>query len=131
MPPPVESNLNEENLEIIMSHVLYEDLKIALEQQREDLLSELSEMDSHPRSALGYGNHQADDGTAAFEQAADLAMRCNAERLLHEVERALARIAEGNYGTCRNCGKAIDPARLRAIPYARYCLNCADRQQGV
>jgi RNA polymerase-binding transcription factor DksA len=114
-----------------MSHVLYEDLKAALERQREVLLTELSEMDSHPRSVLGYGNHQADDGTAAFEQAADLAMRCNAERMLHEVERALARMAEGTYGTCRNCGKAIDPARLRAIPHTRYCLACADHQQGA
>lgn len=114
-----------------MRIALYDDLKIALEQQREALLAELSELDSHPRAVLGYGNHQADDGTAAFEQAADLAMRCDAERTLHDVDLALAKMAEGTYGTCRACSKQIDPARLRAIPHTRYCLSCADHRQGA
>ena len=38
---------------------------------------------------------------------------------------ALERIENGTYGTCDSCGDAIDEARLRAIPEATRCLNCA------
>ncbi len=109
----------------------YEDLKTRLEQQREELRAELaSYVATRAEQGMGYSTHQADDGTAAFDQAADLAVRRNAERMLYDVERALTRIQEGTYGRCRRCGQPIDPARLKAIPYARYCLTCASRNEG-
>ncbi len=107
----------------------YEDLRRALEQQREQLQAELAEINSQTNSGMGYRNHQADDGTIAFEQAANLAVRQNAERLLYQIERALTRMEEGTYGICRECGGEIDPARLRAIPYTRYCMDCARRHE--
>lgn len=73
---------------------------------------------------LGYGNHQADDATAAYEQTKSLALRNNAERLLKEVEEALRRFERGEYGVCGRCHQEIDPARLKAIPQARYCMTC-------
>lgn len=106
-------------------------LRAQLEHMRDDLRAEIAAATAHPESGHGYGTHQADDGTIAFEQAADIAVRRNAERILYEVERALTRMEEGRYGLCRACGKAIDPARLQALPYARYCLDCANRRQGA
>jgi RNA polymerase-binding protein DksA len=100
-------------------------LKATLETQRAQLQAELAESGTPPVDGMGYHTHPADDGTAAFEQAADLAMRENARRMLYQIERALFRMEEGTYGTCRQCGKPIDPARLKAIPYTRYCLHCA------
>jgi hypothetical protein len=44
------------------------------------------------------------------------------------VRDALARIDNGSFGKCENCGKAIAPARLEAIPYTRYCVECASLQ---
>lgn len=98
-----------------------------LERQRSQLEAELAESPPKPADGMGYSTHQADHGTDAFEQAAGEAVRRNTERLLYEVERALTRIDEGRYGICRRCGGEIDNARLKAIPYARYCLRCADR----
>jgi DnaK suppressor protein len=48
-------------------------------------------------------------------------------RTLNEVESALSRIKKGEYGTCANCGGEIHLARLEALPWARLCLNCAER----
>ena len=104
-----------------------ENLKQKLLDQREQLLEELNIESPPVEGGIGYGTHQADDGTFAFEQAADQAVRRNARNLLYEVDRALTRIEEGRYGLCRRCGNPIDPARLNAIPYARYCLDCAGR----
>jgi len=45
-------------------------------------------------------------------------------RTLKEIESALKRVAGGSYGNCEGCGHEISPARLKAIPWARYCLVC-------
>jgi DnaK suppressor protein len=43
------------------------------------------------------------------------------------VQDALQRIDDGTYGKCLTCGRQIEEARLKAIPWARYCLN--DQEQ--
>ena len=47
-------------------------------------------------------------------------------RTLKEIERALARCAGGTYGVCEACDEDISPARLKAIPWARYCVTCQE-----
>ncbi len=46
--------------------------------------------------------------------------------MLREIERALERVARGSYGLCEGCGEEISPARLKAIPWARYCVTCQE-----
>jgi DnaK suppressor protein len=50
-------------------------------------------------------------------------------QLLREVEAALARMETGEYGICESCGEEISPRRLQALPWARYCLRCAEQMQ--
>jgi len=47
-------------------------------------------------------------------------------RTLAEIEQALARLKKGEYGICSLCGKKLPEARLRAIPWARLCVPCAE-----
>ena len=108
-----------------------EKLKMRLEVERERLLTELSQTNVVERDNLGYGNHMADDATEAFEQAKDLALRQNMERLLEQVEGALERFEEGTYGLCERCEGEIDPARLKALPYATLCLSCQQRRESL
>ncbi|MFZ0963772.1 MAG: TraR/DksA C4-type zinc finger protein [Terriglobia bacterium] len=46
--------------------------------------------------------------------------------MLKEIERALARCAGGTYGMCEACGEEISQNRLKAIPWARYCVTCQE-----
>jgi DnaK suppressor protein len=46
-------------------------------------------------------------------------------RELRAIEAALRRIQEGSYGECRECGTDISPARLKALPTAELCVDCA------
>lgn len=87
----------------------------------------ISQMDAEGSENLGYGNHMADDATEAFEQAKDLALRQNAEKLLSQIDDALERFQQGTYGVCEQCGADIDPARLKALPYVTLCLRCQQR----
>jgi len=104
--------------------VSHEMLKQRLEDQRARLIEEIKQFRITGRDNLGYGNHQADDATDAFEQAKELSLLQNAERVLAQVEAALARFEQGKYGLCEQCGDHIDPARLKALPYATLCMNC-------
>ncbi len=109
--------------------VSHEKLKKQLKEEQKRLKAELAAIPVNDRGAIGYSTHQADDATEAFEQAKGLAMRQNAERLLDQVERSLARFEDGTYGLCVNCGRPIDPARLEALPYAQLCLDCQSKQE--
>lgn len=55
-----------------------------------------------------------------------LAVSENDSRQLQMIDEALARIEDEEYGVCQNCGKEIQPKRLQAIPWARYCLSCQE-----
>ena len=75
----------------------------------------------------GYKTHIADVGSDASGMELMLGLASNQQKLLQQVNEALARIEEGTYGLCQVCGKPIPQARLEAIPEAELCLNCADK----
>ena len=102
-------------------------LRSFLEDERERLEAVIAQMDAEGTKNVGYGNHMADDASEAYEQAKDLALRQNAEQLLVKVTDALERFERGIYGTCERCEAEIDPARLKALPYATLCLHCQQR----
>lgn len=100
-----------------------------LTDERARLESVIAQIEAEGGTNLGYGNHMADDASEAFEQAKDLALRNNAEKLLVQVKEALARFERGTYGICQQCRGEIDPARLEALPYANLCLRCQQRNK--
>ena len=53
------------------------------------------------------------------------------KQLLEEVEAALRRIEDGSYGDCGGCRNAIPARRLQAVPWARYCVSCAELRQAL
>ncbi|MDP3983851.1 MAG: TraR/DksA C4-type zinc finger protein [Acidimicrobiia bacterium] len=69
----------------------------------------------------------AEAGSMNFEYEKELSLGQNTVDLLRKVERALARIEDGTYGTCESCGQAIPMARLEVLPYATECVTCARR----
>lgn len=65
-----------------------------------------------------------DDAAAEAQRQADVAHLSRAADELARVEAALARIADGSYGQCRECGEPIGLARLSANPAAERCAGC-------
>jgi DnaK suppressor protein len=61
-----------------------------------------------------------------------LAVSENESRQVVLINEALERIADQEYGACQNCEKEINPKRLEAVPWARYCLECQELvEQGL
>ena len=69
--------------------------------------------------------HPADLGSDTFEQEVSLSLLENENQQLEEIGAALERIDQGTFGKCEECGGKISVERLRAIPYARLCIECA------
>lgn len=69
----------------------------------------------------------APEDLAAHRVEEDVALRVLAveEGLQTEIAGALARLDQNRYGVCERCGGRIAKERLRALPYARYCMPCA------
>jgi len=54
------------------------------------------------------------------------ALDVEARQIVIQIDNALRRIREGEFGVCSNCGETIPEARLDAVPYAEYCIQCAE-----
>lgn len=73
--------------------------------------------------------HLADLGTDTFEQEMSASLLQNARQIQAEIAAALDRLERGTFGKCEGCGRDIGAGRLQAVPYARYCVNCAQNAE--
>src|SRR5437762_2797808 len=74
--------------------------------------------------ASAFGTHQADAGSDAYDRDFALSLLSQEQDALYEIDQALKRIELGTYGVCEMSGKPIPRARLEAIPFARFTVEC-------
>jgi len=73
--------------------------------------------------------HMADIGSDNFDQEFTLSLMETEGATLDQIEAALERIEDGGYGKCEECGGPIKKSRLKIIPYAAYCIKCAEANE--
>ena len=78
-------------------------------------------------SANDDDEHDPEGSTLSTEWSRAEGQRTDAQRELVELDAALERIAEGDYGVCASCGGTIPIERLRLLPAATLCVPCASR----
>ena len=76
-------------------------------------------------SAGADDEHDPEGATLAFERQHAAALLSQARQHLADIEAAMLRLAEGEYGSCAACGEPIGAARLAARPAATTCIRCA------
>ena len=98
----------------------------ALREMQEDLSRRLGRFTATPErgSALGFGKRVGDGTIEAVDRLNQIGVAERLEARLMRVDRALAKLEEGTYGTCDVCGREIDPRRLRAAPESTVCVTC-------
>ncbi len=99
-----------------------------LQKERRRLLDELKHQDVIEQEHPTTGNHMADDATEVSEQAKSFALRRHLEGMIKEIDRAIVRAEKGKYGICEHCGQTISEERLRVMPSASLCIECAKLQ---
>ena len=98
--------------------------------KQEELLKLVSRMEHDGRAADEDSTQDLADKAANSYTKEFLFHQSNNERqLLSMVEVALARMREGVFGECINCGNEINAKRLEAVPWTRYCIACQEKQE--
>lgn len=121
MPP---AKLTAKELEELRARLLEE--RAHLEQQLATIVDEsFAATQSDISGDVGLDDESADAGTATFEREKDLSIENNVRDLLRKIEGALKRMDAGTYGLCERCGKPIEKARIKALPYVDLCIKDA------
>ena len=116
-----------------MSTIDTTEFRVRLEQERERIKNAIDylhqenpgnmEEELGELGGRGTDNHMGDMASVTFDRELDQGLEEGAQQTLEQIERALARINDGTYGTCERCGKPIPEERLRARPWATLCID--------
>ena len=108
-------------------------------QERERIVKQLAQFDESFSDTLqgsdgdlsAYSFHMADQGTDAMEREKAFLFASKEGRLLYHIDEALRRLYKTpeNFGDCEECGADIGFERLDALPHARLCIKCKEREE--
>ena len=110
-----------------------EQFKKRLEQRQQELRRTVSRnvQDGRAADSEDIAQDIADKAANSYTKEFLFSQSSNDRALLARVEEALVRIREGSFGECINCGNEVNPKRLEAVPWARYCIKCQEKiEQG-
>ena len=104
------------------------DAETTLREEHANLVHQLAELganeDGELRDDVDFGEGFADAAAATAERTEVIGLVDSIKKMLDEVDAALARVEEGTYGTCANCGKEIGTERLEFRPESILCVDC-------
>ena len=102
-------------------------VRTELEARRDSIRGRVDTLAERPElgAAQGFGKRIGDGTTEAISRLTDIGVGRSLETGLERIERALAKLDEGTYGTCDSCGETIPEKRLAAMPESTLCVNCA------
>ncbi len=101
----------------------YKQALLDLKQEYQARIDKISDHIAHPQDQLQ--QHWDDQAVAASRDEMRKALLIEAEQGLVQVNAALRRIEDGEYGSCIECGEMIDEKRLNAVPFTAYCIDHA------
>jgi DnaK suppressor protein len=101
---------------------------------RQRLLEQRREIRDMYKEDVRAGQESADDGTDdivdrannAYNRELMFSLSDTERKTLLQIEDALRRMDQGTYGKCANCGNPINPLRLEAVPWTRFCIDCQE-----
>ncbi len=107
--------------------------KKKLQTRRDELARTITRTEEEGRAADDDPTVDLADKAANSYTKEFLFGQTNTDRaILQLIDQALARIRSGNYGTCVECEEELQQKRLEAVPWARYCVSCAEKhEQGL
>ena len=119
-----------------MAKERYAELKGILEGRRREILSEVQEKmrDVRAEGASGEGKGVLDAAEASeadIQDDIEFALIQMKSETLHKINEALARLDEGTFGYCFECGDEISERRLRALPFAVRCKDCEEVKENA
>lgn len=132
---PPQQELSDQQLRKVKSGLSRKNLKQYREillAKRAEILGNVEALEIDARKEDGSGisyDHLADAGSDNYEQDFNLGLVESERKMLLQIDEAILRIEKGIYGVCVETGVAIGKARLRAKPWAKYCIDVAREKE--
>ena len=93
---------------------------LKLKEEAAERLKNKKDMDM-PEAEVG---DPIDDATRSLDKEIFFELSGNAHNTIEQIEAALRKMDKGIYGLCEYCRQPIPKKRIKALPFARYCINC-------
>jgi DnaK suppressor protein len=111
-----------------------DELRKMLVELRDEILSKISQemgtkLGEDPRMTTLSTMDIGDLSQLDFDESIDYTLLNMHIERLREVEGALDRLEQGAYGTCEECGAAINLERLKVLPFTTYCVRCQEQRE--
>ena len=106
-----------------------QEFKEQLEQMKTDIISDVEQTLTDMTSQNGNIPDPNDRATMESDRSFELRLRGRERKLLDKIDEAVARIDDGTYGICDDCGEEIRIKRLEARPVAKFCIDCKIKQE--
>lgn len=103
---------------------MVETFKNALLEKREELAWKLA---NREEIAIERSSDALDSVQRSAEREYAISSLDRDWQTLKDIDLALERMDDGDYGTCQRCEEEISPKRLKAIPWASYCITCQEK----
>jgi DnaK suppressor protein len=113
----------------------YQELKKMLDERRRAIQAEVQGKMRDVRAEGAWGSKQSEVFDAVESSEADIqddlefALIQMKSETLNKISGALARLEQGDYGNCFECGEEIAEKRLRALPFAVRCKDCEEAKE--
>ena len=103
--------------------------RASLLEKKVEILGELAGLEELPgdRGEISFGKRVGEGTAMAVDRLSQVAVHDKLQLTLADIDRALAKLDEGTYGTCDVCGEPIPEGRLEALPWATRCVKDAAR----
>ena len=105
-------------------------IKDMLLKKREDLVREIARRSkaSTETGAQDIGDI-LDSVSEERTRELDMILTDREKRKLAQIDDAIERIEDNSYGLCEDCGVKIPKARLKVLPFAKYCIECQEKTE--
>jgi DnaK suppressor protein len=120
----VQDSTDGSEVSSLLSTKKFQQFKETLEERISQFERVLANAEEETRANSARQADSADQAAAEYERQTLAHKADMARQTIRNLNEALKRITQGNFGECAQCGGEIESKRLEAIPTARYCLKC-------
>jgi DnaK suppressor protein len=111
-----------------------EALRKMLLERRQEVMKQINGLIGHRMSdeiqrRVDSAPDVGDQALLDTERVRDISIMELRNKMRQQIDEALAKLEEGTYGRCADCGAEISEKRLRAVPFARRCVTCQEKQE--
>ncbi len=100
-----------------------------LQAKQQELLDAVQKSESSGREVDEDPSDLADIASSAYTKEFYFNKSSADRSTLRLINDALTRLEKGRFGRCQACGIAIEPKRLEAVPWAKYCIKCQEKKE--